>query len=70
MGNVAFQNTAVAVFPGFSTEMTKQLARFVKAKWKLHLLKYAILYSARLHFADDDCTFFINFLEVVCNLLK
>lgn len=51
-GPLLFENTTMTVLPDLSTQVTKQQAKCIKAKWRLHVLtidvKYVMLYLAQL----------------------
>lgn len=61
-GNIPFQTGTVAAFPDFSAEVQKQRSRFmeVKRRLRVHHIKYAMLFPARLRVVGEDRAYFFE----------
>lgn len=61
-GDIPFHSVYISVFPDFSAEVQKQRARFleVKRRLRVHHLKYAMLFLARLRIVGDDRAHFFE----------
>lgn len=61
-GNIPFQSGFRSAFPDFSAEVQKQRARFseVKRRLRVHHIKYAMLFPARLRITGEDRAHFFE----------
>lgn len=61
-GNIPFQSGFISAFPDFSAEVQRQRARFteVKRRLRVHHIKYAMLFPARLRVVGEDRVHFFE----------
>lgn len=71
-GNIPFGNVTVAVYPDFSAEVQKKRARFtdVKRQLRIHHIKYAMLFPARLRVIHDGKAQFFEDPHTVISWLE
>lgn len=61
-GNIQLGNNKVAIFPDFSAEIQRRRQGFteVKRRLRIHNIKYAMLFPARLRVEQDGRAFFFE----------